>query len=185
MGTLGKDFKYKIIKNFLTKDEILLLKEHCIIKHRMNVTSFDEKMSPILDSHFYGDPIMESLLINKKNIMEKETNLELLPTYSFWRMYTLFAELPKHTDRPSCEVSATVVIDSDGTSWPIFIDGTPLNLEIGDAAIYLGMQVKHWREEYKGDGQSQVFLHYVNKNGKYQNEFMDRRTLFGIEKNKG
>ena len=65
MGTLGKDFKYKIIKNFLTKDEILSLKEHCIIKHRMNVTSFDEKMSPILDSHFYGDPIMESLLIIK------------------------------------------------------------------------------------------------------------------------
>lgn len=182
MGTLGKDFKYKIIKNFLTKEEILLLKEHCIIRHRMNIDRFDDQMSRILDTNFYGDPIMESLMINKKDIIEKETNLELLPTYSFWRMYTLFADLLKHKDRPACEVSATVVIDSDGTPFPIFIDGTPIDLKIGEAVIYPGVELEHWREEYKGDGQAQVFLHYVQKNGKYKDWFRDKRDLFGVEK---
>ena len=42
--------------------------------------------------------------------MEKETNKKLLPTYAFWRTYTKFAVLEKHTDRPSCEISVTVNI---------------------------------------------------------------------------
>jgi hypothetical protein len=66
-------------------------------------------------------------------------------------MYTKFSDLPKHKDRPSCEISTTVNIASDGTTWPIFMDGKPLHLESGDAAIYLGMELTHWREEFKGD----------------------------------
>jgi len=31
---IRKDFKYKKIKNFLTSDELILLKDYCIIKHR-------------------------------------------------------------------------------------------------------------------------------------------------------
>ena len=184
MGTLGKDFKYKVIKNFLTKEETLLLKDYCVIKHRLNVSNFENAQSDIMDTCFYGDPLMESLLINKRSLIEKESNLKLLPTYAFWRMYTLFADLKKHQDRPSCEVSATVVIDSDGTSWPIFMDGKPLDLEIGDAAIYLGMEVKHWREEFKGDRQSQVFLHYVKKEGKHKEHVKDKRPLYGMPRSR-
>ena len=37
---IGKDFKYKIIKNFLNKDEIELLKNYCVIRHR-NYDDYD------------------------------------------------------------------------------------------------------------------------------------------------
>ena len=40
MGTIKK-FKYKLIKNFLTKEEIKLLTDYCRIKHRLNFDSFD------------------------------------------------------------------------------------------------------------------------------------------------
>ena len=56
MGTLGKDFKYKVIKNFLTKEETLLLKDYCVIKHRLNVSNFENAQSDIMDTCFYGDP---------------------------------------------------------------------------------------------------------------------------------
>ena len=72
MGTLGKDFKYKVIKNFLTKEETLLLKDYCVIKHRLNVSNFENAQSDIMDTCFYGDPLMESLLINKRSLIEKE-----------------------------------------------------------------------------------------------------------------
>ena len=144
-----------------------MLKDYCVIKHRLNVSNFENAQSDIMDTCFYGDPLMESLLINKRSLIEKESNLKLLPTYAFWRMYTLFADLKKHQDRPSCEVSATVVIDSDG-----------------DAAIYLGMEVKHWREEFKGDRQSQVFLHYVKKEGKHKEHVKDKRPLYGMPRNR-
>ena len=181
MGTI-KDFKYKLIKNFLTKEEINLLKDYCRIKHRTNINSFDFHQNDNGDTYFYGDPVMESLMINKIKIMEKETGLELYPTYAFWRMYTMFADLKKHKDRPACEISVTVMIGSDETKWPIFMDGNQIELEPGDAVIYLGCELEHWREEFKGDWHAQCFLHYINKNGPYKEWAKDKRFLYGTTK---
>ena len=178
MGTI-KDFKYKLIKNFLTKEEIKLLNDYCRIKHRVNVDSFDTRQNNNGDSFFYGDPLMESLMVNKLQLMEKETGLELLPTYAFWRMYTMFADLKKHRDRESCEISVTVMIGSDGTSWPIYMNGAEVNMEPGDAAVYLGCEIEHWREEFAGDWHAQTFLHYVDASGPYKSFFKDKRTLYG------
>ena len=66
-----KNFKYKIIKNFLTKEEIKLLTDYCRIKHRLNFDSFDFIQNDNGDTSFYGDPLMESLMINKLDIMQK------------------------------------------------------------------------------------------------------------------
>ena len=76
MGTIGKDFNYKIINNFLSQDEIDLLSIYCEIMHRTNLTKFDEDQSNI-DSSFYGDTVMESLMLKKKSIIEKESGKKL------------------------------------------------------------------------------------------------------------
>jgi len=181
MGTI-RDFKYKIVKNFISEEERVLLKDYCKIKHRLNFDSFDFKQNNNGDTFFYGDPLMESLMLNKRLIMERETGLELLPTYAFWRMYTNGADLKKHKDRNSCEISITVTIGSDGTKWPIYMNGTKLDLEEGDGAIYLGCDVEHWRERFEGDWQSQAFLHYVDKNGPNKEWVKDKRPLWGMKK---
>jgi len=121
-------------------------------------------------------------MLKKKFLIEKESGKKLLPTYSFWRCYTKYADLKKHTDRPSCEISVTVNINGDGTSWPIFMEGTSLDLKKGDAALYLGCKVKHWREEFKGDYQFQTFLHYVDAEGKNTEHYMDKRKYWGCSK---
>jgi len=177
-----RNFKYKLIKNFLTKEESSLLEKYCRIKHRTNTSSFDFNQNDNGDTYFYGDPLMESLMINKLKLMEKETGLELLPTYAFWRMYTINADLKKHKDRASCEVSVTVMIGSDGTAWPFYADGTSINMEQGDAVIYLGCEVEHWREEFKGDWHAQTFLHYVDKNGPNTEWVLDKRPAYGLNK---
>ena len=80
MGIIRKDFKYKIIKNFLTKEEVKLLNSYCDIKHRTNLNTFELSPCSNFDTGFYGDPVMESLMLNKKNILESKTftNLFLL-----------------------------------------------------------------------------------------------------------
>lgn len=176
MGIIRKDFKYKLIKNFLNKNEIELFKNYTIIKHRTNRTNFDFVQGNG-ETHFYQDGLTESLLITKKDIMEKETGLELWPTYSFWRMYNFSSDLKEHTDRPSCEISATVMLGSDGTPWPIYMENNPITMEPGDACIYLGCELKHKRDEFEGDWHSQVFLHYVDKNGPYADRKFDGRAL--------
>ena len=161
-----KEQKFKIIKNFLTKEEIELGKKYILIKHRLNITEFDYEQNNNIDTGFYRDPFFEALLLNKKDIMEKETNLKLLPTYSFCRVYTYASELERHKDRPSCEISVTVMLGGDGTEWPLYMDDTiPLNLEPGDAVIYLGCDLYHYRKPFTGDWHAQAFLHYVDKDG--------------------
>jgi hypothetical protein len=176
------DFKYKIIKNFLNKEEVGLLKDYCRIRHRINFNFFDNVQNENGDTFFYADPLMESLMVNKLQLMQKETGLELLPTYAFWRMYTMHADLKKHKDRPACEISVTVMIGSSGERWPIFMNGTEINLEEGDAAVYLGCEVEHWREEFSGDWHAQTFLHYVDKKGNNKEWFKDKRLLYGMAK---
>jgi hypothetical protein len=55
-------------------------------------------------------------------------------------------------------------------------------MEPGDAAIYLGCEIEHWREEFKGDWHAQTFLHYVDKNGQNKEWAKDKRLLYGISK---
>ena len=44
-----------------------------------------------------------------------------------------------------------------------------ITLKPGEAIIYSGTKLQHWREPFTGDYNVQLFLHYVNKNGKFSN----------------
>jgi len=174
-------FKYTTIKNFLSEDELNLLATYCKMRHRTNFEHFSPQV-PNQDSGFYADYLMESILINKQGFLEKEIGLKLLPTYSYWRCYTKFSNLPPHTDRPSCEYSVTVMIDSDKTDWPIVIEDKSFLLDKGDALIYKGCEYIHERDEFKGDYHIQAFLHYVNRNGENKEWFKEKRKTFGLQK---
>lgn len=174
--------KFKIIKNFLNKNEINLCRNYFIMKHMNNENKFDFEQTKSGETGIYADPLTESFLIEKMPIIEKESNSKLLPTYSFFRMYTMFSSLEKHTDRPSCEVSVTVMVGSSGEEWPIYMSGTPVNLNPGDAVIYFGCKTPHWRNEFLGDWHAQFFLHYVKKDGKNKEYYLDKRPHLGYLK---
>ncbi len=180
MGVIRKDFKYKVVKNFISFDEQKLLENYLKIKHRTNLNNFANAICQTRDSSWYGDPITESLMLKKTKEMQEITGLQLDPTYSYSRFYTYLADLKKHTDRPSCEISVSVQIASSGEPWPIFVDGNKHILENGDAVVYLGCELEHYREEFEGDFHIQCFLHWVDKNGK-NNEFaLDKREYWGL-----
>ena len=179
MDQIKKSF---YIKNVLSQDEINILWQYMQVEHASNNCNFDDSQTSFGETALYGSTVTDGLLLLKKDIFEKTLNKKLLPTYSFWRMYTKFANLKKHKDRPSCEISVTVNIGSDGTKWPIFMEGTSIDLDEGDAVIYLGRELTHWREEFQGDWCAQTFLHYVDKEGNNKNEFRDRRYYWGVQR---
>jgi len=177
MGIIGKDFKYKLIKNFLTPEELELGKSFYHLEHKKNTTCFDTEQNNNGNFWMYGDSFTETFMMKKLKKMEEETGLELLPTYAFTRFYTFNADLKPHTDRPSCEISISIMWDSDGTKWPLFIEGKPIEMEKGDGVIYLGMELSHWRENFTGDFHIQSFLHYVNKNGPHKEFIWDKKDI--------
>jgi len=55
----------------------------------------------------------------------------------------------------------------------------PISLSPGDALIYRGCDIEHWREEFVGLNNAQVFFHWNEKDGEF-NKLYDDRPLMGI-----
>jgi|TARA_E500000318_G_scaffold924_1_gene1223 hypothetical protein len=135
----------------------------------------------------YGDLVMETLLTRMMPVMKKFTNLELVPTYSYARLYKYGDILHRHKDRPSCEISCTINLGGD--KWPIFLEpsgkkgqeGVRVDLNPGDLLMYKGTFVEHWRQMFEGNECCQVFLHYNDKNGRFgTSNINDTRPLLGL-----
>ena len=123
-------------------------------------------------------PFLE-LLCEKRNEVGNLVEESLLPTYSYCMVYSPESQLIRHLDRPACEISLTVHLGGD-TKWPISIEKpngeeVTLNLNVGDAVVYLGCTASHWREKFTGQYYSQVFLHYVRSNGPNSWAYFDKR----------
>ena len=139
---------------------------------------------------WYADPLIEVILKNALPDVEAATGLELDPTYSYSRVYQKDEELIPHVDRPACEISVTSHIATVGEPWPIYMkapgkEAVMHYLEPGDACIYKGCEVTHWRDKaVDTDINVQVMLHYVDKNGPNAGHKFDKRTSLGLGLNK-
>ena len=205
--------KYQVIKNAISYDlanfifNYFLLKRDAVKYMYDNNITYDngmlgtwtDKQIPNTYSH-YADHVMETLLMKTLPVMQKETGLKLVPTYSYARAYKKGDILKRHKDRPSCEISTTIHLGGD--QWSIFIDptgsnnvideykniikpnatqGVKVDLDVGDMLVYSGCELEHWREKFKGKECVQVFLHYNNRKtpGSKDNMF-DKRPHLGL-----
>ena len=130
----------------------------------------------------YGDFLMESLLESLRPRIERFTQLSLIPTYSYYRVYAAGDELKSHVDRPACEISVSLCLgyDYQGTDykWALTMGPTELVQHPGQGVIYRGLEVPHSRpimHAPDGSWHAQVFLHYVEKGGKFEAYRYDER----------
>jgi predicted 2-oxoglutarate/Fe(II)-dependent dioxygenase YbiX/alkylated DNA repair dioxygenase AlkB len=134
----------------------------------------------------------DKLLVDILPLMEDHSGKKLLPTYAYARLYAPGEILKIHRDRPSCEISASVTIGFSGNVWPFYIgnnadgtDGLSIRMNVGDAILYKGEEMYHWRNEYvEGTWQAQVFLHYVDANGPNKEWKFDKRDKLAFEPTK-
>ena len=219
MNNEFKKNKYQVIKQAISYDlanfcfnYLLLKRDAANFMYSNNIIAdtgmwgtWKDAQVPGVYSH-YADPVMETLLMKVLPVMKEQTGLDLIPTYSYTRVYTKGSILWRHKDRPSCEISTTLNLGGD--MWPIYVDptgqnnilksqytnkgeecivkkgahpGNRVDLEPGDMLVYSGCDLEHWRNEFTGDLCSQVFLHYNHKNGPFaeKNKF-DNRPLLGL-----
>ena len=190
-------FNYFLLK----RDAVKYMYEKNIHSESPLLGSWSDKQVSNTYSH-YADPVMETLMMKVLPRMQQETGLNLIPTYSYARLYKKGDILKRHKDRPSCEISTTLHLGGD--PWPIFIDGTGADnvidehkniikpnapegtkvlLEVGDMLVYSGCELEHWREPFEGETCGQVFLHYNHVYGPFaeKNRF-DKRPMLGIPK---
>lgn len=176
--------KYVILSDVLTKKQCQELTNYMFSLYEQGKLEKD-KQCPLSDS-VYGDPVFDDLLEKFAKPIGDHVGKELLPTYTYCRIYRKGEVLKRHKDRPACEISATMTLGFDAEiPWPIFFDEekeTSLSLEIGEMAVYKGCEILHWRPKFKGEWQVQVFFHYVDANGKYKDHALDGRKKLGMNK---
>lgn len=145
-----------------------------------------DQMIPDTYSH-YGDVAMETLMVRMMPVIKTVTNIEVIPTYTYARIYKYGDILHRHKDRPSCEISCTINLGGD--KWPIYLEpsgevekeGIQVNLNPGDMLVYQGCIVEHWREMFQGEECGQVFCHYVDAKGPYvKDHAYDSRPMIGL-----
>jgi hypothetical protein len=206
-----KKNKYSVLKNAISKDLANFFNNYLLMKRQVAKTLFETKFISPFTTYFgvwtdvqvpntyshYSDIAMETLLLKVQPLIEKETNLKLVPNYSYTRIYKNGDILKRHKDRPSCEISTTLNLGGD--LWPIYLStqenvgipdgkkittssnakGIKINLEPGDMLIYSGCILEHWREKFEGEECTQVFLHYNNEEFKNKKMF-DGRIHLGL-----
>jgi len=188
--------KYEVVNNAISKEharqcaiEFQMHYEylHHITKGEINDTQGDGQV-PMFSYTSYAPYFGEALLVLLKPRIEQVVNKKLFPCYSYARIYFPGATMKIHTDRPSCEFSATLTLDVDGEVWPIyFLDlkkkRKELILDVGTMVVYKGDELEHWRSTMNGKitkTQTQVFLHYVDANGPNKDHIYDKRPFLGF-----
>ena len=207
--------KYQVLDNAISYDLANFCFNYFLLKRDAIKYMYDTNMIAKNDLHgtwedgqvngvyaIYADHVMETLLMKMLPIMKERIGLDLIPTYSYARVYEKGAKLKRHKDRPSCEVSTTLNLGGD--PWPIYIDptgednvidefkeihkpnappGVKVTLKPGDMLIYSGCELEHWREPFEGNVCGQVFLHYNHRNGRFaESNLYDKRPILGIPK---
>jgi hypothetical protein len=189
---MNKEFDkngYFVVKQFIPKELCDFAKVY--FKIRQDTLEYDIDPQCPKSKSFYADPFCETLLLTACKKLSEILEIELLPTYSYTRIYSQRDELKIHVDRPECQYSATLCLgrpqkepispiyfsrDKDG------INNVELMLEEGDLCFYKGNDMFHWRKPFEQSWYLQTFLHYVDAKGPYSNTLFDGRRCLGIKK---
>jgi hypothetical protein len=192
---LFKQNKYIAIQKLVPIDLCRVITKYALLKEATEFTPELGEGAQVQNAHsVYGDTLMETMIHFLQPHIEKNTGLSLCPTYTYYRVYRPGMSLDIHRDRPSCEISTTVCFGFEYTNCPLdyrwgmhvepdnYIEQDP-----GDAIIYRGCDVDHWRDRFvaeAGSYQVQAFFHYIDKSGPFYPEYAyDRKIKSGMVPN--
>lgn len=169
---------FLFVPNFISVEHAQVLNQK-FYKLEASGQYIKDDQAPNSPAIYNFKPFLE-LLCQKTNEVTNLIEEQVLPTYTYARMYKNGEVLERHRDRPACEISLTLNIGGDAM-WGIGIqkpsgEEVSLDLKQGDAMLYLGCIADHWRDTpFSGQDYSQVFLHYVRSNGPCAWAYFDRR----------
>jgi alkylated DNA repair dioxygenase AlkB len=165
LSTTFQEEKHIVLKSFL--EDPLLRVAYNYIMMMSKVCKTDKRGLQVLSSErLRYDVFIETLLEEVRPKLEAAIGKKLYSSYAYARIYKHGNVLTKHKDQNACEVAISLTLGSDGsTNWPIYLNApkgvAEIHLNAGDALLYRGIEVEHWRESFPGEHQVQLFMFYV------------------------
>ena len=160
---------------------------HRYAKYNQSLNGYYHSAGPVTRDvqDRYSDPFGEGILVELQQQVADTVGKALHCAYSYLRIYGPESFLKPHTDRDSCEISATLTIahDPGDARWPVYLrhEGKPVAVDLapGDLLIYRGSELEHWRDDFDGRYWMQLFLHYVTVGGPFDHLKFDGRPVLG------
>ena len=152
---------------------------------------------PTVEITGHQSPLLLSFLWGLTPIVSQLTGADLLPSFDYFRIYPGDDICRVHSDRPSCEHSASLTLAySDGKPWNLQIGTRPIDdpkslnddfgdepfasiaMKPGDAVLYRGAKHRHGRIEPNPNGWSaHLFLQWVERGGAHSAHAFDAEAL--------
>ncbi|HYN10396.1 MAG TPA: hypothetical protein VES67_23615 [Vicinamibacterales bacterium] len=172
---------YAEIKALLSPEICQLVYDYvCLRRDTGTMLSPDRRVEGA--DRLYCDMLTETLLAQKQPAIEQAVCAALWPSYSYVRLHHRGAVLAPHRDREASEIAVTIAIGGD-RNWPICFTtdrgDVTFALEPGDAIVYDGRKLSHWRDPFEGEIQIQAMLFYVRQDGAHASARYDGRPGVG------
>ena len=126
---------------------------------------------------------------------------DLLPSYTYFRIYLKDDICRVHSDRPSSEFGLSMTLEySDDQPWDLQIgkeridslyplsddfgsmDHASVRMEVGDALLYQGSRYPHGRMQPNPNSWSaHLFLFFVDRNGPYSKHAFDEKQFERVD----
>lgn len=150
-----------------------------------------------LEIHGRNYPSLLALHWGLTSIVAEKTESDLLPSFSYFRLYFGGDICRVHSDRSACEISLSLTLAySDGLPWELSIAEHPATdcyavdddfgdepyrsfvSEPGDGILYFGSDFRHGRTRPNPNRWSaHLFLQWVARGGPHENEAFERLDL--------
>ena len=163
----AREFKrqgYIVLKNLINPADIQPLYDYTLrTAERGNKDDGQVPGSP----SFYQDKEVVALEAKYASAIESALQHKLLNVFCYHRVYRKGAILKAHKDSSRAEISASINVGQQGEPWDLWLldydeNTRKITLNPGDALIYHGSRLMHWREKLvRSDFVSQVMFHFV------------------------
>ena len=170
LQTLG----YLIVRDLIHPLQLGALRQH----YRALLAGGDIPKGDWIEQRYglHSEMMATFLHVQLKSLVSHFAGKPVKPSFVYLASYRDGAELPRHTDRPQCEFSISLLVDyrpePDGPcGWPLYLEhpkrpeaGIAADLAIGDGAFYRGREVFHYRHALPAGHQATLlFLNYVRE----------------------
>ena len=144
---------------------------------------------------------METFLWGLTPIMSQLVGRDVLPSYTYFRIYLKGDICRVHSDRPSSEFGLSMTLEySDDQIWDLQLgkeridslyplsddfgtmDYASIEMGVGDAVLYQGSHYAHGRMQPNPNAWSaHLFLFFVDRNGPYSKHAFDEKQFDRVD----
>jgi hypothetical protein len=162
---------YVVLPRLLRAPHVLAMREYYRRILEEGFVHFRDRQVPLRFAE-QNEPLMVYYHHQLCSLFEAVAGEPIKCSYPYFAAYRTGAVLDKHVDREQCEMTASLLIDQlprpeDLSDWPLYLEipatgeQVTMDLGIGDASLFKGRELPHYRLAFEGQLTTCHFYHYV------------------------